>query len=60
MEKKFATESECNGEGVDIKIIQRELDGFKKFDEFIKEISKEDKGKDGNISQEKCDLKKEA
>ncbi len=59
MEKKFATESEDSGEGAKIKISQRELDGFKRFDESIKEISKVDKGKDGNISKVKCDLKEE-
>ncbi|MFX1532481.1 MAG: hypothetical protein ACFFBC_15295 [Promethearchaeota archaeon] len=38
VEKKFATESEINGEVAKVKVDNKKLDGFRKFEEFVKDI----------------------
>lgn len=43
VEKKFASESDTNRINSNIAINKKELDGFRKFEEFIKEIKKEEK-----------------
>jgi len=43
VEKKFASESDTNRINSNIAINKKELDGFRKFEEFIKEIRKEEK-----------------
>jgi len=45
VEKKFASESNTNTINSNININKNELGGFRKFEEFIKEIKKEEKEK---------------
>ncbi|KKN63981.1 hypothetical protein LCGC14_0496180 [marine sediment metagenome] len=55
VENKF----ERNGEGKKIEVSKDKLDGFKKFDEFIKEIKEKGKEKDKFMSKAKKEFKKE-
>ena len=49
MEEKFAGESYNKSEESNIKINEKELNGFRKFEEFVKKISRGDNEKDDNI-----------
>jgi len=53
VERKFATESEDNGESAKIKISKKELDEFRKFEEFIKDIGKSDREREDNLKESK-------
>jgi hypothetical protein len=53
VERKFATESEDNGEGTKTKINKKKLDGFRKPEEFIKDIWNLDKKRDDNLKESK-------
>lgn len=49
VEKKFASESDDNKEISKIKANKKLLDGFRKFENFLKDIKKVDEEKEGNI-----------
>ena len=53
VEKKFASESEDNGEGAKVKVDSKQLDGFRKFEEFIKDIGNKDKNEIPKESKDK-------
>jgi len=42
VEKKFARDSDTNTINSNIKINKEKLDGYRKFEEFVKEIKKEE------------------
>ena len=46
VEKKYASESSSNINGSKIKINRKEIDGFGKFEEFLKNISNLEKEKE--------------
>ena len=48
VEKKFANELATNSEVSKIKIDKKKLDGFRKFEEFIKDLEKEGEEKESN------------
>ncbi len=49
VENKFAKEQIPNNEGSNIKNKEKKLEGFRKFEEFIKDVRKEDKEKESNV-----------
>jgi len=48
VENKFASESSANGEVSKVKVNKKELEGFRKFEEFVKDLEKEGKEKERN------------
>ena len=52
VEKKIASESDNKSEESKIRINKTELDGFRKFEEFIKDFEKEVKEKEDNMKRE--------
>ncbi len=45
VENKFAKEQTTNIEDSTVKVIEKKLDGFRKLEEFIKDLKKMDKNK---------------
>lgn len=49
VENKFAKEQTTNSEGSNININEKELEGFRKFEEFVKDLKNVDKEKENNV-----------
>ena len=49
VENKFAKEKTTNIEDSTVKIFEKKLDGFRKLEEFIKDLKNVDKEKESNL-----------
>ncbi len=49
VENKFADEQTTNIEGSHVKVNEKELDGFRKLEEFVKDLKNKDKEKESKL-----------